>query len=482
MRTLVATAAALTALLTVLAGTTGTAAAAGPAPLAPADLTGSVAATGISLSWRQPAGGPAVASFRVYEGGAVVRHTATTSAPMQYLGVNTTHTYTVTAVSSNGVESPPSAPFTGTTWTPGMAPQCDEPAPLTVFDVTSSALSVRWSVGRASPQLALTVNDRDYGIVPGTSLRVGGLTPDTAYTIALRRANCDPRNAPVGYATTRTPPGATNATTAPRNLATTAQTDRSIGLTWSAPSDGSYVHQYAVYDGAYRVATTWTASATVTGLFHNTAHRFTVVALDVAGNESEHSPVLSLSAAACPVLPPSPSRVTATAVTASTLRLDWTLESTAGSYTVLDGDSAVATVTDPGAVLTGLAPASPHSLRVVGSLPGCPDTPASAPLTVTTLPGPTDRPAAPLGFRVAQPTVANTYDADVPLSWTPLPGLAYRLYDGATVVGTYPGNAVTLRARGAERHQYRLTAVNANGDESPPTAPVDVITPFLVAP
>ncbi|MEV8511481.1 hypothetical protein [Dactylosporangium sp. NPDC051484] len=479
MRTLVAPA----AVLTVLAGTSGAVAAApGPAPLAPADLSGSVAATGIALSWRQPAGGPAVASFRVYEGGAVVRRTATTSAPMQYIGVNTTHTYTVTAVSANGVESPPSAPFTGTTWTPGMAPQCDEPAPLTVFDVTSSALSVRWSVGRASPQLALTVNGRDYGIVPGTSLRVGGLSPDTAYAIALRRVNCDPRTPAVGYATVRTLPGATNAAAAPRNLAATAQTDRSIGLAWSAPSDGSYVHQFAVYDGAYRVATTWIPSATITGLFHNTVHRFTVAALDVAGNESEHSPVLSPATAPCPVRPPSPSRLTATAVTPSTLRLDWILESTAGSYTVLDGDSAVATVTDPAAVLTGLAPASPHSLRVVGSLPGCPDTSASAPLTVTTLPGPAGRPAAPLGFHAAQPTTVNTYDADVPLSWTPSPGLAYRLYDGATVVGTYPGNAVTVRTRGAERHQYRLTAVDANGDESPPTAPIDVITPFLPAP
>ncbi|MGI5242043.1 hypothetical protein [Dactylosporangium sp. CA-139066] len=473
MRTLVA--------LFVLAATAGSAAA-GPAPLAPADLTGSVADTGIALSWRQPAGGPAVASFRVYENGAVVRRTATTSAPMQYIGVNTTHTYTVTAVSATGVESPASAPFTGTTWTPGMAPQCDEPAPLTVFDVTSSGLSVRWSVGRSSPQLDLTVNGRDYGIVPGTSLRVGGLTPDTSYAVALRRVNCDPRNPTVGYATTRTLPGATNAAAAPRNVAVTGQTDRAIGLAWSFPSDGSYVHQYAVYDGAYRVATTWTPSATVTNLFHNTVHRFTVAALDVAGNESEHSPVLSPSTAACPAGPPSPSRPAATAVTASTLRLDWALESTAASYTVLDGGRAVATVTEPAAVLTGLAPSSPHSLQVVGSLPGCPDTPASAPMSVTTLPGPADRPAAPLGFHAGQPTVAGAYDADVPLSWTPVPGLAYRLYDGATVVGTYAGGAVTLRTRGATRHQYRLTAVNASGDESAATAPLDVITPFLPAP
>ncbi|GAA2396466.1 fibronectin type III domain-containing protein [Dactylosporangium salmoneum] len=469
--------------LTVLAGAVGTAAAAaGPVPPAPADLTGSVANTGIALSWRQPAGGPAVASFRVYEGGAVVRRTATTSAPMQYIGVNTTHTYTVTAVSPAGVESAPSAPFTGTTWTPGMAPQCDEPAPLTVFDVTSSGLSVRWSVGRSSPQLALTVNGRDYGVVPGTSLRVGGLSPDTAYGITLRRVNCDSRDPAVGFATTRTLPGATNTAAAPRNLAVTAQADRSIGLAWSGPTDGSYVHQYAVYDGAYRVATTWTPSATVAGLFHNTVHRFTVAALDVAGNESEHSTVLSPSTAQCPTGPPAPAAVTATAVSASTLRLDWTLESTAGSYTVLDGDSPVATVTDPAAVLTGLAPASQHSLRVVGSLPGCPDTPASAPLAVTTLAGPAGRPAAPLGFHAGQPTIAYAYDADVPLSWTPSAGLAYRLYDGATVVGTYQGSAVTLRTRGAERHQYRLTAVDANGDESPATAPVEVITPFLVAP
>ncbi|MGI5184136.1 fibronectin type III domain-containing protein [Dactylosporangium sp. CA-152071] len=482
MRRFLVRAAALGVLLAGLTGVSGATAATGPVPLAPADLTGSVANTGISLSWRQPAGGPAVASFRVYEGGVVVRRTATTSAPMQYIGVNTTHTYTVTAVSATGVESAQSAPFTGTTWTPGMAPQCTEPAPTTVFDVTSSALSVRWTVGRSSPLLALSVNGRDHGIVSGTSLRVGGLTPDTSYAVALRRVGCGSQEPTVGYATTRTLPGTTNTTAAPRDLVVTGRSDRSIALAWSGPADGSYVHQYAIYDGAYRVATSWTRSATVTGLFHGTGHRFTVAALNVAGNESEHSPVLSPSTEPCPAQPPAPARVSASAVTASTVRLDWTLESTATSYTVLDGNTVVATVTEPAAVLTGLASASTHQLRVVGLLTGCTDTPASAPVTVTTLPGAADRPAAPAGFQAGRATIADGYYADIPLSWSTSAGLTYRLYDGATVVGTYPAGAVTLRTRGAERHVYRLTAVNANGDESAPSGPVEVITPFLVAP
>ena len=482
MRRFVVPAAVSGVLLAGLTGVPGaTAAASGPVPVAPADLTGWVANTGISLSWRQPVGGSSVASFRVYEGGVVVRRTATTSAPMQYIGVNTTHTYTVTAVSPAGVESAPSAPFTATTWTPGMAPQCDEPAPLTVFDVTSSGLSARWTVGRSSPQLALTVNGRDHGIVSGTSLRVGGLTPDTSYAVALRRVNCGSQPT-VGYATTRTPPGTTNTTPAPRDPVVTGSSDRSIGLAWSGPADGSYVHQYAIYDGGYRVTTSWTRSATITGLFHNTGHRFTVAALNTAGNESEHSPVLSPSTGPCPARPPAPKRVTASAVTASTVRLDWVLESTATSYTVLDGDTPVATVTGPAAVLTGLASASQHQLRVVGLLAGCPDTPASAPVTVTTLPGPADRPAAPAGFQAGRATIADGYYADIPLSWTTSAGLTYRLYDGATVIGTYPDGAVTLRTRGAERHHYQLTTVNPNGDESTPAGPVEVFTPFLSAP
>ncbi|MEZ0093760.1 hypothetical protein ABH925_004952 [Streptacidiphilus sp. EB129] len=88
----------------------------GTSPATPAGLvvTGSTSSSA-TLNWTEPAGSDPAASYRVYEGGAVVATSTTTGVTVSGLAANSTHSYTVTAVDASGAESAPSAPVTATT-------------------------------------------------------------------------------------------------------------------------------------------------------------------------------------------------------------------------------------------------------------------------------------------------------------------------------------------------------------------------------
>ena len=70
-------------------------------------------------------------------------------------------------------------------------------------------------------------------------------------------------------------------------LSSSAQTDSSVALSWTAATDNTAVTGYKVYKGAVLETTLGNVlSYQVTGLTASTAYNFTVTALDAAGNES----------------------------------------------------------------------------------------------------------------------------------------------------------------------------------------------------
>ena len=84
-----------------------------------------------------------------------------------------------------------------------------------------------------------------------------------------------------------TPDG--EAPTIPQNLAATALSSSSIGLTWNASTDNVGVAGYEVYRGASKVASPATTNYTDTGLAASTAYSYTVKARDATGNVSAAS-------------------------------------------------------------------------------------------------------------------------------------------------------------------------------------------------
>jgi hypothetical protein len=480
----------LTAATTAMLATAVPAHAAPSGPATPTGLWASTIGTGISLTWEQPRSGPRATSFRVYEDDRVV---ARVSTPSTYLEVpfGSSHTYTVAAVDQRGRESARTSPVSGRSWLYGYNPECMPVSGVTVTatDITATGFTVSWTRHPLGGDLELRVGGRSLGPFSTTGARVGGLTPATAHQVVLHRPNrCNGGGTvPVGSLTVTTAPGSATPPQSPTGLTVSGRTDSTVGLTWTAPP-GPRPARYAVYDGATLAAVTSGTTATVDRLHHATWHRFTVAALDAAGSESAHSNAVPAGTETCLSEPPRPAVPDATAVSSSSVRLSWTLEAAATSYTVFDRDTPVATTRYPEVVLTGLPPGSEHVYRVVATLPQeCGDTPRSRRVTVTTPDGPAARPPAPADLSVTE-NVPGSWPsgAQLTLAWSAVtggdPATVYRVYEGAQPVGETTGTSLTLPVGAATTHEYAVVAVDAAGHESAPSPRVTVRATYLPPP
>lgn len=90
--------------------------------------------------------------------------------------------------------------------------------------------------------------------------------------------------------------GDTQAPTAPTGLTSTAKTDASVTLSWTASTDNVGVTGYDVFQGGTLIgSTTGATTYTATGLAAATTYSFTVKAKDAAGNASAASGALSVT-------------------------------------------------------------------------------------------------------------------------------------------------------------------------------------------
>ncbi len=92
----------------------------------------------------------------------------------------------------------------------------------------------------------------------------------------------------------------TQASTFPTGLASSAITQTSFALSWTASTDNVGVAGYEVFAGGISKGTTTTTSMNVTGLTCATPYSMTVKAYDSAGNTSAASTGLNVTTSACP--------------------------------------------------------------------------------------------------------------------------------------------------------------------------------------
>jgi chitodextrinase len=472
-----------------LAGLPGTASAAS-GPATPQRLYARNGATSITLSWTQPTGGSRPAYFQVSENGAVVARNTTIHATVGNLVFNSTHTYTVTAVDRYGRESAPSAPITRTAIIGGPF-GCGMTAPgnLVATDVTASAVSLSWSNAQPywdQPGTLLVLLDG--AAVQQTTLdsaRLSGLAPASTHTVQVARRDCNGTLHPSAALTLTTPAGGTARPAAPTGLTAGARTSTSIALSW-APSSSASV-RYRVYDGATPVATTTGTTATVTGLWRDTAHQFTVSALDTAGGESAQSTPATATTQPCDPSLPAPTGLTATALSASTIALHWSSTVETTGFTVYAEPSGAVIASGPAdsAVITGLPPASTRGYAVSAQTAACGSSAPGSTVTATTLAGPAARPAAPTGL-TASVRQNGAFTGIATLTWTQPagadPATRYRLYEGAALFATAAGTSVTLTLPSGPTHSVTVVAVDAAGQESTAAGPVRFTIPFIPPP
>lgn len=458
--------------------------AAAESPAAPTGLTATNDNNSVSLAWHQPDSGPRPDHFRVYEGDTVVARNTTTHATVTGLGFFSTHTFRVTAVAADGTESPASESIRRSVYVPGMQPQCPPtpPVQLKVLDLTSSAVTLSWLQTDPPAEYRITVAGRTV-TTRDAQIRVGGLAPNETHTVSAVNFGCHGFSNR-GSIEVTTPDGPNQWPNQPTDVAVTARTDSSATVSWSAPVGGTQVAYYAIYRGTTRIATTTERFLRFAGLWRGESFPLAVAAIGHDGAESQHSPPIRVSAGACDDKPAVPEAVTATAVSASSVELRWLSRTEAASYTVLEGDRVVATLEVPSARITGLSSATKHRFRVVTNLPGsCGTTPASDRVKVKTLAGPKARPGTPTGVQ-AEGTAMTPY-GDVAIRWQPPADageLTYRIYEGATLIGSATQTSFATRVLPATGHLFTVVAVDGAGNESAQSAAVRVWGSFLPLP
>src|SRR6266545_2803692 len=114
-------------------------------------------------------------------------------------------------------------------------------------------------------------------------------------------------------------------------------------------------------NGANPVTVTGT-STTVTGLASNTTYSFTVSASNTAGESAQSAPVSATTAGG--QVPPTPTGLSVTGVTCTSVSLSWNASSGATSYRVYRGSALATTVTTTSATVGGLNANTTYSFQV----------------------------------------------------------------------------------------------------------------------
>ncbi|MDI1461561.1 glycosyl hydrolase family 18 protein [Catellatospora sp. KI3] len=158
---------------------------------------------------------------------------------------------------------------------------------------------------------------------------------------------------------------------APTGVAVTGRTTRTVSLSWTAAAATDFpIAGYDVLSGTTVVASSTSASVTVTGLTPNTAYAFTVRARDTRGNLSALSgaaTATTLNPADDTTPPTVPGGLRATAKSSTSVTLAWNAATDANGiagYDVYTGTTLRASSTGLSAVVSGLAPMTSYTFTV----------------------------------------------------------------------------------------------------------------------
>ena len=181
-----------------------------------------------------------------------------------------------------------------------------------------------------------------------TSFGFTGLTCGTTYTLGV--AAVDAAGNVSGTATksvTTTACPDTTPPSTPTGLATSAISQTSATLSWTASTDNVGVTGYQLFRDGTQVGTSATTSYSYTGLTCATTYTLGVAAVDAAGNVSGTA-TKSVTTAACPdtTAPSTPTGLATSAVGATSATLSWTASTdnvAVTGYRLFQGGSQVGT-------------------------------------------------------------------------------------------------------------------------------------------
>lgn len=234
----------------------------------------------------------------------------------------------------------------------------------------------------------------------------------------------------------------------PGAITSSQLTDRSVTLTWPASTDNAAVTGYRVYRNGVLAGSVPSATFTDSALTASTTYSYTVRAVDAAGNQSAASAARSVTTLAPDsVAPSAPGQPAASAITASTLTLNWAAAT--DNYGVSQylirrdgvqvGTSAGTTFND-----SALAPSTAYSYTIAAKDSAGNQSPWSSARSVTTIAGNVAQVYYKLGSGWS---TANMHYAPTAGTWTAVPGTPMAAAcAGWTLLTVNLGSATGLQA------------------------------------
>jgi chitodextrinase len=365
---------------------------------------------------------------------------------------------------------------------------CDGTPPSTPTNLVASAanpttINLSWTASTDGVAVTNYFVFRDtlpspIASVAGTTFSDTGLTPLSSHSYRVIASDVAGNLSGFSNTATASTPADTTAPSAPTNLTGVGPNSTTINLSWTEATDNVEVVGYNVFrdGGTTAIATVSTTNFSDTGLGIGSTHSYTVKAFDAANNQSAASNTVTVSTQGNDTTAPTtPTGLTATGSSTTTIDLNWTASTdnfaVTGYKVFRDGGlTEIATVTTTSFSDTGLAINSTHSYQVqafdgagnqsaksntataTSQLAGALVSLALNPATVTapnpstgtvTLSGP-----APAGGLAITLTSSDTRKARVPATVTVAAGQSSATFTVTTLTGQLGGgqNPVTITA------------------------------------
>lgn len=390
------------------------------------------------------------------------------------LQASTSYTYRVVAFNADGLSGPTNE-ATGTT----LPNRPAAPTRLTAQALSATQVSLEWldnSDDEDGFKLERKIPGGGFAQLAFLSANVdtyvdNSVQPASTYIYRIRAVNTGGDSAFSPEATANTP---VNPPGAPANLAARAVTSRRIDLTWEDPGmdeTGIKIERRVAGDVFSQIALT---GANVTAYSDTTVNPGSTYIYRVrAVNPGGDSPYSAEATATTPPDPPAaPSGLSATATSQSSIRLDWTDNSTNETSFKIErkvGAVFVEIASVPAGTVTftetGLTPETAYTYRVLAVGDGGPSGPSNeATANTTAVP-----PAAPRDLRAPVAALANRVD----LAWSDMSNNEDRFQierRGAVgdfaPIGEALANVVAFTDATVNpdvTYVYRVRAVNAGG-------------------
>jgi titin len=409
----------------------------------------------VSLSWTAPAGAAGLTyQLNVTPVQGTVAITGTT-AVVSGLGSNASYAFTVVAINTAAVASPPSNQVTALTLP-------DAPGTPVVGTITATSVALSWAAPAGGAANYLVQYSTTAAFTPATSFSqpaptasatVTGLGGSTSYYFRIVAANATGNGLPSAAVQATTLVGLP---AVPTGLVFSNVTAATVTAGWTA-STGATSYDVTVNGGA--VTNLVSPIDALTGLSGNTAYAFSILARNASGVSAT---ALTGSQMTLPAAPGTP---VVSAITPSSLVLTWAAPTGgAATYSVQYSTTIAFTtftsITQPAATatatVTGLTASTPYFFRVVAGNAAGSSLP-SATVTATTLAA---IPLAPTGL-----VFSNVTATTVTASWTAAANATS--YDVSVNGGAVTNVTTPTRAlaglTGNTAYAFNILARNASG-------------------